>query len=314
MVQGRLASSQSLLRHGRRPECGRSQRRHTPDGEKRALAPSGGGRGYYQADAGTTIRIVHRLRRGGSQIVENPALTPDARRGYSVSNLVAGWGVAEAVRHYFALHGGELAGKRVIVQGWGNVGSSAAFYLARQGVRIVGIVDRHGGVINREGYTFEAVRNFYLAKRGSRLVSQELLPTDKLDKEIWDLGAEIFLPCAASRLVEKWHVDRLLANGFEVISCGANVPFNDPEIFYGPIYEYADRNVGVIPDFIANCGVARTFAYLMGEAEDTSPEAIFQDVSQTIHTTLLRCRPGRFNIAEPRVRSSPMMCCDIRCH
>jgi len=264
-------------------------------------------RGHYQADAGGRIRTVHRLRSGGSQIVEDPGLTPDAHCGYSVSDLVTGWGVAEAVRHYFALYGGELAGKRVIVQGWGNVGSSAAFYLARQGARIVGIVDQDGGLINREGYTFEAVRNLYLSKQGNRLVSQELLPAGEVDKEIWDVGAEIFLPCAASRLVEKWHVDRLLANGLEVISCGANVPFNDPEIFYGPIYEYADGNVGVIPDFVANCGMARTFAYLMSEAEDTSPEAIFQDVSQTIHAALLRCRstrPGRLNIAETAYRNA----------
>ena len=64
------------------------------------------------------------------------------------------------------------------------------------------------------------------------------------------MGAEIFLPCAASRLVTVEHVKRLVSGGLELISAGANVPFADPEIFYGPTYEFADQHVAVIPDFI----------------------------------------------------------------
>ncbi|MFD0331663.1 hypothetical protein ACFQZC_34695 [Streptacidiphilus monticola] len=47
--------------------------------------------------------------------------------------MITGWGVAESVRHYYATYGGELAGKRVVVQGWGNVGAAAAYYAARAG-------------------------------------------------------------------------------------------------------------------------------------------------------------------------------------
>ena len=58
-------------------------------------------------------------------------------------------------------------------------------------------------------------------------------------------------------------MDRMIAGGLEVISCGANVPFADPEIFFGATGEYTDKKVSVLPDFIANCGMARVFAYLM---------------------------------------------------
>ena len=51
----------------------------------------------------------------------------------------------------------------------------------------------------------------------------------------------------------------------ELIACGANVPFADEEKFFGPIAEYADNHISVIPDFIANCGMARVFAYLMSD-------------------------------------------------
>jgi hypothetical protein len=55
----------------------------------------------------------------------------------------------------------------------------------------------------------------------------------------------------------------MIAAGLEVISSGANVPFADTAIFFGPIMEATDQKVSLIPDFIANCGMARVFAYFM---------------------------------------------------
>jgi glutamate dehydrogenase/leucine dehydrogenase len=68
-----------------------------------------------------------------------------------------------------------------------------------------------------------------------------------------------FHPCAASRLVAQSQIDSLIANGLEVISCGANVPLLIKKSF-GPIMEDVDHKVSLIPDFISNCGMARVFA------------------------------------------------------
>jgi len=111
---------------------------------------------------------------------------------------------------------------------------------------------------------------------------------EEANEKVWTAGAEIFLPCAASRLVSKENVQTLINNGLEMISSGANVPFADKEIFFGPILDYADSNVSVIPDFIANCGMARVFAYLMGEDVEITDEAIFNDTSITIREALER--------------------------
>jgi glutamate dehydrogenase/leucine dehydrogenase len=51
------------------------------------------------------------------------------------------------------------------------------------------------------------------------------------------MGAQIFAPCAASRLVTQSQVDAMIVSGLEVISCGANVPFADKEIFFGPSWK-----------------------------------------------------------------------------
>jgi hypothetical protein len=72
-----------------------------------------------------------------------------------------------------------------------------------------------------------------------------------------------------------------------VISSGANVPFADSEIFFGASAEKADASLSLIPDFIANCGMARVFAYLMSnDLNKLEDQAIFEDTSKTIENAL----------------------------
>jgi glutamate dehydrogenase/leucine dehydrogenase len=202
--------------------------------------------------------------------------------------MCTGFGVAESVRHFYEIYGGDVKGKTAIIQGFGNVGSAAAFYLSKMGAKIIGILDRDGGLINKDGYSFEDIRELFLAKEGNTLKSPDLIPFDKANQEFWSLGAEIFAPCASSRLIQKDQIDNLVEHGLEVISCGANVPFADKEIFFGPIMEYADQKASVIPDFIANCGMARVFAYFMERKVLMTDEAIFNDISVTIKNAIQR--------------------------
>lgn len=245
--------------------------------------------GHFAPSESERIQKVGQLRKGVAKVVEDPRYTPDPQRKFVVADLITGWGVAQSVEHHYRLHGEKVAGKRVIVQGWGNVGSAAAYYLAQSGAKVVGIVDRAGGLIRRTGFSFDEVRELFLAKQGNTLVADDMLPVAEVNELIWSLGAEIFLPCAASRLVTREQVDRMLAAGLEVVGSGANVPFADSAIFYGPTYEYADSKVAVIPDFIANCGMARAFAFLMQGDVEISDEAIFGDASATIAGALERC-------------------------
>ena len=71
-----------------------------------------------------------------------------------------------------------------------------------------------------------------------------------------------------------------------MVSCGANVPFIDDEVFFGPTAKMTDERISVIPDFIANCGMARVFAYLMQPRAALTDEQIFGDVSSTIKKAL----------------------------
>jgi glutamate dehydrogenase/leucine dehydrogenase len=250
-------------------------------------------RGHFgTADAAATEQRIQQLRTGVVLPVTSPALTPDATRHFTVADLITGYGVAESVRHFYELWGGSVAGKRALIQGWGNVGAAAGYYLAQQGAHVVGIIDRAGGVLNTEGFSFEEVRELLVNRLGNQLnpTTASFLPAAELHEQAWAVGAEIFVPAAASRLVTQAQVEQLLAGGLEVIACGANVPFADQEIFFGPIADFADQRATVIPDFIANCGMARVFAYLMQPGAAMTDEAIFADASQIIRTALDRTR------------------------
>ena len=247
--------------------------------------------GHYRATEPQKIQKLGQLRQGVVKVLEDATFTPSLARKYTVADLITGYGVAEAVRHYYALWGGRaVAGKRVIIQGWGNVGAAAAYYLASQGAHIVGIIDRAGGLLRPEGLTLEEVRELFLSRDGNALHAPDLLSFEEVNQKIWSAGAEIFVPAAASRLVTQPQVEALVAAGLEVISCGANVPFADPAIFFGPTGEWADAHCAVIPDFIANCGMARVFAYLMETGAEITDQAIFSDTSRIIEAALARTR------------------------
>lgn len=242
--------------------------------------------GHYQARENERIHQIGQLRYGVSKVLEDLAYTPDIKRKYKVADMITGYGVAEAIRHYYHIWGGELSGKKAIIQGWGNVAAAAGYYLAQNGVKIVGIIDRVGGLINPEGFTEQEVTTLFNNRLNNTLVAEDLIPFAEASEKIWNVGAEIFVPAASSRLVQQAEVDQLIKGGLEVISCGANVPFADKEIFFGSIMEHADNHVAVIPDFIANCGMARVFAYLMQRNVEMSDDAIFTDASNIIYNAL----------------------------
>lgn len=243
--------------------------------------------GHFQPREAQKIQRIGQLRQGVLKAIETADYSPDVSRKYVVADMITGYGVAESVKHYYDIWSGSVKDKKVVVQGWGNVGSAAAFYLAQQGAKIVGIIDRVGGLINENGFSFEEIRELFLTKNGNELNAPNMLSFDEVNNKIWDISADVFLPCAASRLLTKDQIDRMIKSGVQVISAGANVPFADPEIFFGPIADYADNHISVIPDFISNCGMARVFAYLMSnDLGVLTDQGIFEDTSSIIRKAL----------------------------
>ncbi|MGY0391877.1 Glu/Leu/Phe/Val dehydrogenase dimerization domain-containing protein [Bizionia sp. KMM 8389] len=242
--------------------------------------------GHFKPTQADKINRIGQLRQGVVKVIENPNYSPSVAQKYTVADMITGFGVAEAVKHYYDIFGGSVVGKRVVVQGFGNVGAAAAFYISKMGAKVVGIIDIAGGLIREEGFTFEEINNLFLDKTDNTLKAENLIPFAEMNEKVWGLETEIFLPCAASRLITQAQIDTMIESGLEVISCGANVPFADKEIFFGPIMEHTDERVSLIPDFISNCGMARVFAYFMERRVQMTDESIFEDTSEIIKTAL----------------------------
>ena len=244
--------------------------------------------GHFNPTADEKDLVIKQLQEGVLLPVVNGNLTPDTSGKYTVADMITGYGVSEAVNHYYNTYGGSIKGKRVIIQGWGNVGAAAAYYQAQLGAKVVGTIDRVGGLLNPDGFSFEEIKELFLKKDGNFLNAENMLSFDEINEKIWSVGAEVFIPAAASRLITKAQVDIMKAKGLEVISCGANVPFADQAIFFGPVGEYTDSVLSVIPDFIANCGMARVFAYLMQANTEMTDKAIFEDTSKIIGNAIVK--------------------------
>jgi glutamate dehydrogenase (NAD(P)+) len=134
---------------------------------------------------------------------------------------------------------------RVIVQGFGNVGSAAASLMHAAGYKIVGLADIHGGLYNEKGFDVPAVEDWVIRQRkplpdfaggGVRMPAQEIL------FQICD----ILVPAAIENQITSENAHRIQAR---ILCEGAN----------GPTTAYADealdaKGVFVVPDILANAG------------------------------------------------------------
>ena len=257
--------------------------------------------GHFKPNEAQKAKVIVQLQIGVLLPVEDENYTPSVAKKLTIADMITGFGVSESVKHYYDVYGGDIKGKRVIIQGWGNVGAAAAYYQAQLGAKVVGIIDRVGGLMKPEGFTFDEIRDIFLKKDGNYLIADDIIPFEEVNEKIWSMGAEIFIPAAASRLITKDQVDQMAANGLEVIAAGANVPFADQAIFFGPIGEYTDEKLSVIPDFISNCGMARVFAYLMQSDIEMNDTAIFEDTSAVIRKAMVNAHAvssSKTNIAK----------------
>src|SRR5688572_17700384 len=139
--------------------------------------------GHYRPTEAQKVNRIGQLRQGVVKIIEDESFTPSLKKKYTIADMCTGYGVAEAVKHYYELWGGDFKGKRAIVQGWGNVGAAAGFYLSRLGVKIIGIIGKEGGLINSKGFTHEEICQLVVNRRGNQLVADALIPFDELDKK-----------------------------------------------------------------------------------------------------------------------------------
>lgn len=168
---------------------------------------------------------------------------PVAMGGSLGRREATGRGVMLMVKEALRRLGRPLHGTRVAVQGFGNVGSVAAGLLEAEGLTVVAISDKTGGIYNPNGIfineAIEYVRNNRFLEgspAGEKITNEELL----------ELDVDVLVPAALENVITRKNAARIKAR---VVAEGANGPTTAPA---DAILD--DNGVFVIPDILANAG------------------------------------------------------------
>ena len=154
-----------------------------------------------------------------------------------------GRGVMISVKEALRELGMPLHGTRVVVQGFGNVGSVAAKLMQEEGLTIVGISDKTGGIYNESGLDIEDALEWIQQNRflegytGGDPVSNE---------DILEVDCDVLTPCALENVITRKNAGRIKAR---IIAEGANGPTTAPA---DAILD--QMGVFVVPDILANAG------------------------------------------------------------
>lgn len=168
---------------------------------------------------------------------------PVALGGSEGRESATGRGVRFVAGEAMAEQGMDLRGATVAVQGFGNVGSWSAAFLAEAGARVVAVSDVHGGVFVGDGLDIPELRR-EMARSGHLPAD---LPGERLsNEELLTLDVDLLVPAAIGNVIHARNAGDVRAR---MVVEGANHP-TTPE---------ADdilrsRGVSVVPDILANAG------------------------------------------------------------
>ncbi|CAN5785713.1 Glu/Leu/Phe/Val dehydrogenase family protein [soil metagenome] len=207
--------------------------------------------------------------------------------GLPVADLVTGYGLARAIIRFYEAQGKTVGGARVLLEGFGAVGGPCSLYLARAGMLIVGVADREKCLIAEHGLTAQEVEQLLHAREDKCLPAADPRCLRGDEREHFNrVPADLFVCAAASGTLNQPRLDQLAEQGVGVIACGANQPFAEAKLGATRVQRLADSRFSIIPDVVANCGMARAFSYLMQSPISSGPADLFQAVDDTITTAV----------------------------
>jgi glutamate dehydrogenase (NAD(P)+) len=187
-----------------------------------------------------------------------------------------GWGLTHATDVALEYCDFDLEGARLVIQGFGAVGKSAARFLTERGAVLVAAGDSRGTIHNPSG--LDVARLVAIKESGGSLADYE--DADRLDCDaIVGIDCDIWIPAARPDVVHEGNVDRLKAR---LVVEGANIP-----ITHGAEKTLADRGVLCIPDFIANAGgvICAAMEY-HGSSEAAAMQAIEEKLRRNTRQVL----------------------------
>jgi len=257
------------------------------------------------------VGLTHPLQAGfrteggaGLQRVKQAlALTSE---GIPITELVAGYGVAECTFEAAEVLGLPLKGATVALQGFGNVGGDAARYLDRAGVRVTVVADIEGALIDENG--LDVAHLLSIRDRFGRIDRRRIKPGTRCAPEPAWLGqpVDIMIPAAIGNAIRADNQARI---GCRLLVEAANNPLTaEAET------QLEQRGITILPDFVANAAAAFLFCGLLEKRLEPNLDSIFTVTSRQLRgitrELLERARRERVSnrraaeeIAEARLRA-----------
>jgi glutamate dehydrogenase/leucine dehydrogenase len=179
-----------------------------------------------------------------------------------------GFGVYHAALVALKHLGMDVKDVTVAVEGFGNVGSFAAKYLAEEGAKLVAVSDSKGVIHNKDGLDWKNLRK---VKNDARTVTRYADGEVLANKDIFSLPVDVIIPAAMADVINESNWQGVKA---KAIVQGANIPIR-PEIEN----KLSDAGVLIVPDFVANAGgvISSYVEYISG-----TPNQMFKEVEQRV--------------------------------
>lgn len=176
-----------------------------------------------------------------------------------------GYGLMYFMREMLKANNVQIEGKTVIISGSGNVAIYACEKAQSMGAKVIAMSDSSGCVLDENGIKIDVVKEIKEVKRGRIKEYAEKVEGAKYfanngQPAIYNIKADIVLPCATQNDINRETAEKLVANGVIAVGEGANMPCTNEAVEY-----FLNNNVLLAPGKAANAGGVATSALEMSQ-------------------------------------------------
>ena len=176
-----------------------------------------------------------------------------------------GYGLLYYMREMLKANNMTLEGKTVLISGSGNVAIYACEKAQQYGAKVVAMSDSNGCIYDANGINLDVIKQIKEVERGrikeyANRVNGAVYTENNGKHPIWNIKADIALPCATQNEINLEEAKILVSNGVKAIGEGANMPTNIEAINY-----FLEKGILLAPAKAANAGGVATSALEMSQ-------------------------------------------------
>ncbi|MBR5474497.1 MAG: NADP-specific glutamate dehydrogenase [Lachnospiraceae bacterium] len=182
--------------------------------------------------------------------------------GSKIRTEATGYGLVYITDEMLKAHGEDIAGKRVVISGSGNVAIYACKKAVQLGARVLTMSDSNGYIYDPEGIRLDIVQEIKEIRRGRIKEYLNEVPTATYveGKRPWEVPCDIALPCATQNELQLDDAKTLVANGCQAVCEGANMPTSREATTY-----LQENGIWFLPGKASNAGGVATSALEMSQ-------------------------------------------------